>query len=103
MSARLRAFRSLVSVSPGAVMMALAVGVPAGANVPGPQFVSNQTHVAAHADATGSAKGNAGLALRRANEAAKLLKADTHGVLHVTVHVVTSASKNAVTVTTTKN
>lgn len=57
MSARLRAFRSLVPVSLGAVMMALAVGVPAGANVPGPQFVSNQTHVAAHADATGSVSG----------------------------------------------
>lgn len=52
---------------------------------------------------TGYAKANAGLALRRANEAARLLKADTQGVLHVTVHVVTSASKNAVTVTTTKN
>ena len=52
---------------------------------------------------TGYAKGNASLARRRANETANLLKADTQGVLHVTVHVVTSATKNAVTVTTTKN
>jgi hypothetical protein len=52
---------------------------------------------------TGFAKGNPGLALRRANATARVLKADAHGAIHVTLRAVTSVSKSVVTVATTKN
>jgi hypothetical protein len=52
---------------------------------------------------TGFAKGNPGLALRRANATARVLKADAHGAIHVTLRAVTSVPKSVVTVATTKN
>ena len=52
---------------------------------------------------TGYAKANPGLALRRANAAAKALKSDTQGAVHVTIRTVTATAQSLVTVSTIKN
>lgn len=65
--------------------------------------LSNKLLSGASITVTGYAKGNSALALRRASAAANALKADTPGPLHVTLHVVTSVSQNAVTLVTTRN